>query len=34
MRGLHRDAKAEFAGDQSDENKQAVVDTGKDVLNC
>ncbi len=31
---LHRDAKVEFAGNKSDENRQAVVDTGKAVLNA
>lgn len=30
----HRDAKIEFAGDKSEENRQKVVDTGKDVLNA
>jgi len=28
----HRDAKIKFAGDKSEENKQAVVDTGKEAL--
>ncbi len=31
---IHRDAKITFAGDASEENKQAVVDTGKDVLDA
>lgn len=31
---IHRDAKLTFAGDKSEENRQAVVDTGKDVLNA
>lgn len=28
----HRDAKVDFAADRSEENRQAVVDTGKDTL--
>ena len=31
---IHRDAKLVFAGDKSEENRQAVVDTGKDVLHA
>lgn len=31
---IHRDAKIKFAGNKSDENRQKVVDTGKDVLNA
>jgi hypothetical protein len=30
----HRDAKIEFAGNKSEENRKAVVDTGKDVLHA
>lgn len=29
---IHRDAKIEFAGDKTGENRQAVVDTGKEAL--
>ena len=31
---IHRDAKIEFAADKSEENRQAVVDTGKEVLHA
>lgn len=30
----HRDAKVDFAANKSDENKQAVIDTGKDSLHA
>ncbi|PIN74378.1 hypothetical protein COV20_00445 [Candidatus Woesearchaeota archaeon CG10_big_fil_rev_8_21_14_0_10_45_16] len=31
---IHQDAKITFAADKSEENRQAVVDTGKDLLNA
>lgn len=31
---IHRDAKIVFAGDKSEENRQAVVDTGKETLHA
>jgi hypothetical protein len=31
---IHRDAKIEFAGDKSEENRQAIVDTGKEALHA
>ena len=31
---IHRDAKIEFAADKSEENRQAVVDTGKEALHA
>ncbi|MBU0929573.1 MAG: hypothetical protein KJ623_00700 [Nanoarchaeota archaeon] len=34
MQQKYNEAKIKFAGDQSEENKQAVVDSGKDVLNA
>ena len=33
-RAMHQDAKLEFSLDKSDENRQAVVETGKDSLNA
>lgn len=31
---IHRNAKVDFAANKSEENRQAVIDTGKDVLNA
>ncbi|MBW2991858.1 hypothetical protein KY345_01435 [Candidatus Woesearchaeota archaeon] len=31
---IHRDAKLDYAADKTEENKQKVIDTGKDVLNA
>lgn len=31
---IHRDAKIDFAGNKSEENRQAVVDTGKEALHA
>ncbi|MFC1723972.1 hypothetical protein ACFL0V_07590, partial [Nanoarchaeota archaeon] len=34
LQQIHREAKADFAGDKSEGNRQRIVETGKDVLNA